>query len=75
MSLVKPEDKAIVEALSAEFLKIVVRAGMTREQALQTMIACSAALIREEAGKDRKFALDLFGRYKASLLDSILSTY
>lgn len=75
MSLVKPEDQAIVEALSAEFLKVVVGTGVSHEQALQTMIAVSAALIRETAGKDRKYALELFDRYKASLRDSILSQY
>lgn len=75
MSLVKPEDREVVQAITSEFLKIAQRAGVSQEQALQAMIAVSAALIREAAGKDRKYALELFGRYKASLLDSILSQY
>jgi hypothetical protein len=75
MSLVKPEDKAVVQATAAEFFKVAVHHGVAPEQLLQAMIAMSASLIKEEAGKDRKYALDLFGRYKASLLDAILSQY
>lgn len=75
MSLAKPEDRPVVQAIATEFLKVADRHGVEPEQILQAMIAISAASIREEAGKDRKYALELFDRYRESLLSTILSQY
>lgn len=74
MSLTKPEDRPVVEAAAAAFLKVCMEQGIKEEQVLQTTIAIAAASIQKEAGKDKTYALDLLGRYGRTLRSAVFDS-
>jgi hypothetical protein len=71
MPLCDPEDKQVVEALAAEFLKMADARGFESTNILQAVIAVAAAVIGQEANGDLNVALDWLGRFQRSLLSAI----